>query len=189
MKIAVLCEFSGIVRTAFENLGHDATSYDLLDTEIPGKHITGDITQFPLDHWKQYDLIIAHPPCTHLAVSGARWFIGKQKVQQEALAFVEYIMNLPCTRIALENPISVISTKIRKSDQIVQPWQFGHGETKATCFWLKGLQKLTPTNIVEGRETKVHMMPPSENRWKDRSRTYTGIAQAMAEQWGGNIYG
>ena len=129
-------------------------------------------------------MAICHPPCTHLAVSGARWFKYKQKEQEEALEFVRWLMELPIKRIAIENPISIISTRIRKPDQIIQPWQFGHGETKATCLWLKNLPKLVPTNIVDGRDAKVHRMPPSENRWKDRSRTYIGIAEAMAKQWG-----
>jgi len=128
--------------------------------------------------------MVAHPPCTHLAVSGARWFKEKAKEQAEALEFVRALLNAPIPRIALENPVSVISSRIRKPDQIIQPWQFGHGETKATCLWLKNLPKLVPTNIVEGREARVHKMAPSPDRWKERSRTYEGIAQAIAEQWG-----
>lgn len=128
--------------------------------------------------------MIAHPPCTHLAVSGARWFKEKREEQAQALDFVRILMTAPIPKIALENPISIISSKIRKPDQIIQPWQFGHGETKATCLWLKGLPKLVPTNIVEGREPRVHMMAPSPDRWKERSRTYPGIAAAMAAQWG-----
>jgi len=128
--------------------------------------------------------MIAHPPCTHLAVSGARWFKDKQSEQQEALDFVRLLLNAPVERIALENPVSIISSRIRKPDQIIQPWQFGHGETKATCLWLKNLPPLKPTQIVDGRENKVHRMPPGPNRWKERSRTYTGIAEAMAAQWG-----
>jgi site-specific DNA-cytosine methylase len=131
-----------------------------------------------------WDLMIAHPPCTHLAVSGARWFKDKVTEQAEALDFVRLLMNAPIERIAIENPVSIISSKIRKPDQIIQPWQFGHGETKATCLWLKNLPKLTPTNIVEGRDNRIHRMPPSPDRWKLRSTTYAGIAQAMAEQWG-----
>jgi hypothetical protein len=129
-------------------------------------------------------LMIAHPPCTHLAVSGARWFKEKQVEQAEALDFVRMLLAAPIPRIALENPVSVISSRIRKPDQIIQPWQFGHGETKATCLWLKNLPLLQPTNIVEGREARIHKMPPSEDRWKKRSETYQGIANAMAEQWG-----
>jgi site-specific DNA-cytosine methylase len=132
---------------------------------------------------QDWDLMIAHPPCTHLAVSGARWFKDKQVEQQEALNFVRMLLDAPIPKIALENPISIISSRIRKPDQIIQPWQFGHGETKATCLWLKGLPKLQSTNLVEGRLNTVHRMPPGPNRWKDRSRTYEGIALAMAAQW------
>ncbi len=181
MKVLVACEYSGRVRDAFTKLGHDATSCDLLDTDTPGKHYKGDVLDIINDGW---DLMIAHPPCTHLAVSGARWFKEKAKEQEEALEFVRVLLNAPIERIALENPISVISSKIRKPDQIIQPWQFGHGETKATCLWLKNLPKLVPTNIVDGREAKVHKMPPSPDRWKLRSTTYQGIADAMAQQWG-----
>ena len=131
-----------------------------------------------------WDLMIVHPPCTHLAVSGARWFKDKQQEQRQALAFVRLLLDAPIKKICLENPISIISTKIRKPDQIIQPWQFGHGETKATCLWLKGLPLLQPTNIVEGREARVHNMPPGPERWRERSRTFIGIAQAMADQWG-----
>jgi hypothetical protein len=128
--------------------------------------------------------MIAHPPCTHLAVSGARWFKDKQDEQKEALDFVMMLLDAPIERIAIENPVSIISSKIRKPSQIIQPWQFGHGETKATCLWLKNLPLLTPTNIVGGRENKVHRMPPSVDRWKLRSLTYQGVANAMAAQWG-----
>ena len=131
-------------------------------------------------HW---DLMIAHPPCTHLAVSGARWFKDKVVEQADALEFVRLLLDADIRRIALENPVSIISSRIRKPDQIIQPWQFGHGETKATCLWLKGLPLLMPTNIVAGREARVHRMPPSPERWKERSRTFTGVAEAMAEQW------
>jgi site-specific DNA-cytosine methylase len=131
-----------------------------------------------------WDLMIAHPPCTHLAVSGARWFKDKREEQAEALDFVRLLLDAPIPRIALENPVSIISSKIRKPDQIIQPWQFGHGETKATCLWLQGLTPLQPTDIVEGRTARVHRMPPSPDRWKERSRTFQGIADAMASQWG-----
>ena len=181
MRILIACEFSGIVREAFAKYGHDAWSCDLLDTEIPGNHIIGDVLQCLTWDW---DMMIAHPPCTHLAVSGARWFKYKKQEQAEALQFVRNLMAAPIPRIAIENPISIISTAIRKPDQIIQPWMFGHGETKATCFWLKNLPKLTPTNIVEGREQRLHRLPPSKDRWKERSRTFTGIAEAMASQWG-----
>ena len=181
MRVLVACEFSGAVREAFRARGHDAWSCDLLETEIPGQHIVGDVLGVIGDGW---DLMIAHPPCTHLAVSGARWWKDKQQEQADALEFVRVLMAAPIDRIAIENPISKISSAIRKPDQIVQPWQFGHGETKATCLWLKGLPKLRPTDVVEGREPKVHHMAPGPNRWRERSRTYAGIAKAMAQQWG-----
>lgn len=181
MRVLVACEFSGIVRDAFKERGHDAWSCDLLPTETPGKHFQQDVLSILENGW---DLLIAHPPCTHLAVSGARWFKEKQEEQKEALFFVRALLGAPIARIALENPISIISSRIRKPDQIIQPWQFGHGETKATCLWLKGLPNLVPTNIVSGREARVHRMPPSPDRWKERSKTFAGIAQAMAAQWG-----
>lgn len=186
MDILIACEYSGIVRTAFDALGHNAWSCDLLPTEIPGQHYQGDVRDMLEKKW---DLMIAHPPCTHLAVSGARYFYRKQAEQAEALEFVLLLMNAPIKHIAIENPISIISTRIRKPEQIIQPWQFGHGETKATCLWLKGLPKLKPTDIVEGREQRVHKMPPSPDRWKERSRTFKGIAKAMAEQWSSAIEG
>lgn len=181
MKVLIACEFSGIVREAFAKLGHDAWSCDLLPTEISGKHIQDDVKNLDLT---KYDLMIAHPPCTHLAASGARWFKYKQQEQKDALEFVKWLMAAPVERIAIENPISIISSHIRKPDQIIQPWMFGHPETKATCLWLKNLPKLQPTNIVEGRKQRIHKMPETYNRWKERSRTYQGIAEAMAEQWG-----
>ena len=186
VKVLIACEFSGIVRDAFEDRGHDAWSCDLLPTESEqtkssGKHIQGDVLEILFDGW---DLMIAHPPCTHLAVSGARWFKDKQQEQTNALLFVRRLLDSLIPKIALENPISVISSHIRKPDQIIQPWQYGHGETKATCLWLKNLPKLTPTNIVDGREARVHKMPPSADRWKLRSTTFQGIADAMAAQWG-----
>jgi hypothetical protein len=181
MKVLVACEYSGRVRDAFISRGHDAMSCDLLPTDVPGPHYQGDVFDVIDDGW---DLMVAHPPCTHLAVSGARWFKDKQQEQTDALSFVRRLLTSSVPKIALENPISVISSHIRKPDQIIQPWQFGHGETKATCLWLKNLPKLTPTNIVEGREAKVHKMPPSVDRWKLRSTTYQGIADAMAAQWG-----
>lgn len=181
MRVLIACEYSGRVRDAFARLGYDAMSCDLLPTDAPGKHYQGDVNDIINDGW---DLMIAHPPCTHLAVSGARWFKDKVKEQADALDFVRMLLDSNIPRIALENPVSVISTKIRKPDQIIQPWQFGHGETKTTCLWLKNLPKLTPTNIVDGREGKVWKMPPSPDRWKKRSETYLGIADAMAGQWG-----
>ena len=184
MRILVACEYSGRVRDAFLRRGHDAISCDLLPTETPGPHYQGDVRDLFNDKW---DMLIAHPPCTHLAVSGARYFAAKKAsgVQDEALNFVRMLFNVNIARIAIENPVSIISTHIRKPDQIIQPWQFGHGETKATCLWLKGLPLLTPTKIVAGREAVVHKMAPSPDRWKTRSRTYVGIAEAMACQWGG----
>ena len=181
MRVLVACEFSGIVREAFSKRGHDAVSCDLLESESSGKHIRGDVRDVLDDGW---DLMIAHPPCTHLAVSGAKWFKHRQKEQAEALDFVRELMDCDIPKIAVENPISVISSRIRKPDQIIQPWQFGHGETKATCLWLRGLPKLIPTNVVDGREQRVFRTPPSPDRWKTRSRTFVGIAEAMAEQWG-----
>jgi site-specific DNA-cytosine methylase len=184
MKILVACEYSGKVRDAFAALGHDAWSCDLLDTEHPGQHYKGDVRDMLKQDW---DLMIAHPPCTHLAVSGARHFAAKQAsgVQQEALDFVQMLLDAPVPMIALENPVSIISTRIRKPTQVIQPWMFGHGEVKATCLWLKGLPKLKPTNVVDGRTPRVHHMSPGPNRWKERSRTLDGVAQAMAAQWGG----
>jgi len=168
------------VRDAFAAKGHDAWSCDLLPTDVPGQHFECDVLTVLDQGW---DLMVAHPPCTHLAVSGARWFKDKLPEQAGALQFVRQLLDAPIPRIALENPVSIISSRIRKPDQVIQPWQFGHGETKATCLWLKGLPKLVPTDIVEGRTAKVHRMPPSPNRWKLRSLTYPGIAAAMAQQW------
>ena len=181
MRVLVACEYSGAVRDAFIRAGHDAISCDLLPTDVLGPHYQGNVLDVIGDGW---DLMIAHPPCTHLAVSGARWFKEKQKEQAEALDFVRLLLAAPVPSIALENPVSIISSRIRKPDQVVQPWQFGHGETKATCLWLKNLPLLKPTNIVDGREARIHRMPPSPDRWKERSKTYVGIAAAMAEQWG-----
>ena len=184
LKVLVACEYSGRVRDAFTKLGHFAMSCDLLPSDAPGLHYQGDVFDIVDQGW---DLMIAHPPCTHLAVSGARHFKAKKEsgVQQEALEFVRRLLAAPIPKIALENPISIISSVIRKPDQIIQPWQFGHGETKSTCLWLNGLPKLVPTSIVEGRDDRIHKMPPSPDRWKLRSTTYQGIADAMAAQWGG----
>ena len=183
MKVLIACEYSGRVRDAFLAKGHDAVSCDLLESESPGPHYQGDVFDIIKNG---FDLMIAHPPCTHLAVSGARYF--KEKIadgrQQEALDFVQRLMNAPINKICIENPISILSNKIRKPNQIIQPWMFGHGETNATCLWLKNLSTLIPTQIVDGREQRIHKMPPSPDRWKERSRTYLGIANAMAEQWG-----
>jgi hypothetical protein len=182
VRVLVACEFSGVVRDAFRALGHTAWSCDLLPSEMPGPHYQGDVLDILDLGW---DLLIGHPPCTHLAVSGSRHFWRKQKEQAEALDFVRALMDAPVPRIAIENPVSVISTRIRKPDQIVQPWMFGHGETKATCLWLKNMPPLVPTKVVSGREPRVHRMAPGPNRWRERSRTYFGLAQAMAAQWGG----
>lgn len=199
MRVLIACEYSGVVRDAFGRRGHFALSCDLLPTEVEGNHYQGDVFDVIDDGW---DLMIAHPPCTYLAVSSAPWFYhpddahlpcdsrrphpkypNRRQQQSEALNFVQRLMDAPIPHIALENPVSVISSKIRKPDQIVQPWQFGHGETKATCLWLKNLPNLKPTNVVDGREQRVHRMSPGPNRWKERSRTFTGIAEAMASQW------
>lgn len=193
MRVLVACEYSGTVRDAFIAKGHDAMSCDLLPTDRKGPHYQGDVFDIIGDDW---DLMIAHPPCTHLAVSGARWFKDKQKEQLEALDFVRSLLDADIPRIALENPISVISSKIRKPDQIIQPWQFGHDASKSTCLWLKGLPKLLPTNLVAPRivagkkrwanqtDSGQNRLTPSEDRWKIRSETYSGIASAMAVQWG-----
>ncbi len=180
MKVLIACEFSGVVRDAFTEKGHQAVSCDLLPTDKAGEHYQGDVRDILNDGW---DLMIGHPPCTHLAVSGARWFKDKKEEQKYAIKFFMSLVNAPINKLAIENPISIMSTRYRKPDQIIQPWQFGHGETKATCFWLKNLPKLKPTKIVKGREARVHKLPPSKDRWKLRSITYQGIANAMAKQW------
>lgn len=184
MKVLVACEFSGTVSAAFRKRGHEAYSCDLLPSEGPAEfHFECDVREV-LGSWRNWDLMIAHPPCTHLAVSGARWFKDKRAEQEEALGFVKILMGADIDKICIENPVSIISSRIRKPDQIIQPWMFGCGETKKTCLWLKGLPKLVPTEVVEGREARIHRMPPGPDRGKERSRTYPGIAQAMAEQWG-----
>ncbi len=203
MRVLVACEFSGIVREAFRKHGHDAWSCDLLPTEIPGPHYLGDVRElFDLLGANRWDLMIAHPPCTYLAVSGLHWNkrlpVRKEK-HDEALAFVQYLLDAPIPRIALENPVGAISTHIRKPDQKIQPWQYGHPESKLTCLWLKGLKLLIPTNVlipermqVNGKSprwnnqtpTGQNKLGPSPTRATDRSRTYQGIAEAMAEQWG-----
>lgn len=183
MKVLIACEYSGAVRDAFIRVGHDAMSCDLLATDKPGPHYQGDVFDIIGNGW---DLMIAHPPCTHLSVSGARHFAAKRADgrQQTAIDFFMALANVEIPRIAIENPICIMSSQWRKPDQIIQPWQFGHGETKATCLWLKGLPNLKPTDIVSGRADRIHKMPPSPDRWKLRSATYQGIAKAMAEQWG-----
>ena len=181
MKVLVACEFSGIVRDAFIKAGHDAWSCDLLNTERPGPHLKQPVEQVLNATW---DMLLAFPPCTHLAVSGARWWKEKRVEQDDAIAFVRLLANAPIPKYAIENPIGKLSTVWRKPDQIIQPWHFGHGETKATCLWLKGLPLLRATDIVTGREARIHKEPPGKDRWKRRSRTYQGIADAMAQQWG-----
>lgn len=180
LRVLVACEFSGIVRDAFIALGHYAISCDLLPTERPGRHYQGDVRDIL---GNGFDLMIAHPPCTHLAASGARWFKDKQTEQAEAIEFVRLLMDAPIEHIAIENPVGILSTVIRKPDQIIQPFEYGDPFQKATCLWLKNLGKLTPTNIVEGREQKCWKESPGPNRWRERSRTYEGIAAAMADQW------
>lgn len=182
MRVLLGCEFSGTVRRAFRARGHDAWSCDILPAEDGSPHhFQTDVRDLLEDGW---DMAVFFPPCTHLAVSGARWFKDKAEEQAQALDFVRTLMAAPIPRWCIENPVSVISSHIRKPDQCIQPWQFGHGETKKTCLWFKGLMPLRPTNIVEGREARIHKMPPGPDRWKERSRTFAGIAAAMAEQWG-----
>ena len=192
MKVLIACEFSGTVREAFRRRGHDAWSCDLLPTEIPGQHVEGDVLSILDAGW---DLMIAHPPCTHLAVSGARWWATKAAEQDEAIKFFMDLANANIPKIAIENPISIMSSRWRKPDQIIQPWMFGHTEQKATCLWLEGLKPLAPTNNVKeemmllpkNQRERLHYLPPSPDRWKERSRTYLGIAEAMALQWGGDV--
>jgi len=189
MRVLVACEFSGIVREEFRKIGHDAWSCDLLPTEIPGQHIQDDVLKHLDDGW---DLMIAHPPCTHLAVSGARHFHKKKMEQELELRFVRRLMDASIEKICIENPVSIISSRIRKSDQMVNPWMFGDEFSKRTCFWLKNLPKLKPTKIVGKGEIQVmstgNRMPKwynkARNDLKTRQRTFPGIAKAMAEQWG-----
>ena len=187
MKVLIACEFSGTVRNAFIAQGHDAISCDILPTELPGPHIQGDIMNVD---FSKFDLMIAHPPCTYLCNSGVVWLYrdeSRWNKMREAAKFFKYLLDAPVKHIAVENPIMhkyAVEIIGRRQDQVIQPWQFGHGETKATCLWLKNLPKLTPTNIVEGREQRLHKLPPSKDRWKLRSMTYKGIAEAMAKQWG-----
>jgi hypothetical protein len=194
--VLVACEYSGRVREAFRRRGHDAWSCDLLPAEDGSPyHIQDDALEAitwgrPAPSHTPYmpaswDLMIAHPPCTHLAVSGARHFEEKRADgrQQEAIDFFMALANAPIPRIAIENPVCIMSSVWREPDQVIHPWEHGHGETKATCLWLKGLPLLRPSKIVSGRHPRVHLMPPSPDRWKERSRTYEGIADAFAEQW------
>lgn len=181
MKVLVACEFSGIVRDAFAARGHDAWSCDLLPSERPGQHIQGDVMAVLGDGW---DLMVAHPPCTLLARAGARWWKGRESEQAQSLQFVRDLLTAPIPRIALENPPGLIGTAIRKADQYIQPWQHGHGETKMTGLWLVGLSPLRPSCQVNGRSPRTHYAAPGPDRWKNRSRTLPGIADAMAAQWG-----
>lgn len=195
MKVLVACEFSGVVRDAFTASGHCAMSCDVLDGETPGWHYKGDVREILRDRMR-WDLMIAHPECTHLASSGARWWPQKRQAQEDALDFVRMLMAAPVRRIAIENPVGIISTEIRKPDQIIQPFQFGHPEWKTTCLWLMNLPLLAPTEFVEADKTvgagkrpgrissRIHRMGPSKQRKRERSRTYSGIAAAMAAQWG-----
>jgi hypothetical protein len=181
MKVLIACEYSGRVRDAFRKQGHDAWSCDVLPTDAdPQWHIRDDVLQHLDEGW---DLMVAHPPCTHLSISGARWFKDKLPQQRAALDFVMRLLDAPIDRIALENPISIISSKIRQPDQVIQPWWFGHDELKATCLWLKNLPPLQPTSVVADPRPVIHHMPPSPDRSRLRSLTYQGIADAMAQQW------
>ena len=194
MKVLVACEYSGRVRDAFTRLGHDAMSCDILETESPGNHYKGDVRDVLGGGW---DMMVAHPPCTYLTVSANKWYkdqperksgalVGQDRrdAREEAIFFFMLLMTSNISKIAIENPIGVLSSRYRKPDQVIQPWQFGHGETKATCLWLKNLPKLESTNVVNGREQRLHLLPPSIDRAKIRSKTYQGIADAMAQQWG-----
>jgi hypothetical protein len=196
LRVLVACEFSGVVRDAFAALGHDAWSCDLLPTERPGQHFKGDVRDVLCGRW---DLMIAHPPCTYLTRSGWHWVNKpdcstlplkgepRRRAAFEAAEFFRALLDAPIPRIAVENPKPICHVNLPAPTQAVQPWQFGHGETKATCLWLKNLPKLEPTNIVEGREARVHRESPGPDRWKARSRTYPGFAAAMAAQWGSRI--
>ena len=186
MRVLIACEYSGRVRDAFIRAGHDAMSCDILPTDAPGPHYQGDVRDVLADGW---DLMVGHPPCTDLSVSGARHFEAKRADgrQQAAIEFFLMLARAPIQRIAIENPVCIMSSIWRKPDQIIQPWQYGHGETKATCLWLKNLPHLVPTNIVEGREQRIWKMSPTADRWKLRSETYAGIAEAMAQQWGASM--
>jgi hypothetical protein len=187
MRVLIACEYSGAVRDQFLGGGHEAMSCDLLPTDAPGPHYQDDVRDV-LDY--PWDLMIAHPPCTHLSVSGARHFEAKRMDgrQQSAVSFFMMLAKADIPMIAIENPVCIMSSMWRQPDQVIQPWQFGHGETKATALWLKGLPRLTPTNIVEGREDRIHRMAPGPDRWKERSKTYPGIAAAMADQWGSILH-
>ena len=181
-RVLVACEESGVVRESFRNKGWEAWSCDLLPSRIPGPHYQCDVVPLLSQDW---DLVIAFPPCTDLCVSGARWFPAKRADgrQQAAIGFFKRFTELACPW-AIENPVGIMSTHYRKPDQVIQPWMFGHGETKATCLWLNGLPKLKPTNVVDGRENRILKMAPGPDRARERSKTFQGIADAIAEQWG-----
>lgn len=190
LRILVACEFSGVVRRAFRAFGHDAWSCDLLPSDDNSDyHLQCDVLSVLSDRW---DMMIAHPPCTYLTVSGNKWmkpeyakrFPDRLEHRKEAYSFFMQLYQCDIAKVAIENPIGVMSSLFRKPDQVIQPWMFGHGETKATCLWLKGLDPLRPTHIVAGREQRLHKLPPSPDRWKERSKTFPGIATAMAAQWG-----
>ena len=185
MRILVGCEFTQIVTQAFRDMGYEAYSCDVLPTEgNPDWHIKGNVLDILNENW---DLAIFHPPCTYLAVSGNRWMKNnpeREVLREEAVEFFMTLANCGIPKIAIENPVGIMSTRWRKPDQYIQPWQFGHPETKKTGLWLKNLPKLNPTNVVPGREQRIFLMPPSENRAQERSRTYTGIAKSMSMQWG-----
>ena len=193
-RVLIACEFSGIIRDAFKARGHNAWSCDLLPTERPGQHIQDDVLKHLDEEW---DMMIAHPPCTYLTVSANRWYkdqpprksevlvgIARRIARERAINFFIKLAEAKINKICLENPVGIMSTVFGKPDQIIQPYQFGHGETKSTCLWLKNLPKLIPTEIVSGREHRIWKMPPSPNRSKERSLTYIGIAKAMVSQWG-----
>lgn len=216
MRVLVACEYSGRVRDAFLRRGHDAISCDLLPTESPGPHFQGDVFELierEREQGRSFDLMIAHPPCTHLACSGARWLTDhfvksktgpetwidpegktwrgywhdgseKRRLQTEAVEFVRRLWALPIPKVTIENPISMLSTLWYPPTMMINPWEHGHGETKKTCLWTRNLPPLKPTKIVDGRDNRIHMMRPGPNRWKERSRTYEGIAEAFATQWG-----
>ena len=196
MRVLIACEYSGTVRDAFRRAGHDAMSCDLLPTDVSGPHYQGDVADILRDGW---DLMVAHPPCTYLSVSGMHWTkrgLRDPQLTESALEFVQMLLDAPIQKIALENPVSVISSRIAKPDQIINPWQYGHDASKKTCLWLKNLPLLVPTNIIEPRivdgkkrwgnqtDSGQNRLPPSSDRWKIRSETYRGIADAMAQQWG-----
>jgi len=189
MRVLVACKFSGVVRDAFTAAGHYAVSCDLLPSDSPGRHFQGDVGSLLNDQW---DLMIAHPPCTFLTVAANKWmkpeyaerFPNRARDRELAVEFFMTLYEAPIKRVAVENPIGIMSSRFRKPDQIAHPWMFGHGETKATCLWLRNLPPLFPTDIVQGREQRLHRLPPSKDRWKLRSTTFAGVAAAMAEQWG-----